>query len=63
MKKSIRRRKSSISEARSYAAIGRFWDKHDLGKFWHRTQRVKATITEEKRRQLNRKERIDRKVD
>jgi hypothetical protein len=33
--------KSFISQAMSCSAIGKFWDEHDLTKFWHRTRPVK----------------------
>jgi hypothetical protein len=36
--------KSFISQARSYSAIGKFWDEHDLTKFWHRTRPVKFKV-------------------
>ncbi len=30
--------KSSISQAASYAEMGKFWDNHDLGDYWDQTQ-------------------------
>ncbi len=36
--------KSSISEARSYAEIGEFWDKHDLADFWDQTTPVEFEV-------------------
>ena len=36
--------KSSISQARSYSAIGEFWDEHDLTRYWHRTRPVKFKV-------------------
>ena len=37
--------KSSISKARSYAKIGEFWDKHDLGgDYWSRTRKVNFDV-------------------
>ncbi len=30
--------KSSLSKARSYAAIGEFWDTHDLTEYWDQTK-------------------------
>jgi hypothetical protein len=44
MRRNIRRRKSSISKARSYAEIGEFWDKHDLSDFWKKTRKVKFDV-------------------
>lgn len=32
--------KSSISKARSYKAIGEFWDTHDLADYWDQTKPV-----------------------
>jgi len=40
----MRKSKSSISKARSYAEIGEFWDKHDLGDYWSRTRKVKFDV-------------------
>ena len=34
----MRKGKSSISKAKSYQEIGNFWDKHDLGDYWHKTK-------------------------
>lgn len=31
---------SSVSGARSYKAIGEFWDEHDLSDFWDKTHEV-----------------------
>lgn len=36
--------KSSISKAQSYEAIGEFWDKHDLTKFWKQTKSAKFKV-------------------
>ena len=33
--------RSSISKARSYAEIGEYWDKHDLNNVWRKTKKVK----------------------
>lgn len=44
MKGTIRRSKNSISNARSYAEIGKFWDEHDLGNFWGKTRKVKFDV-------------------
>ena len=43
MRKSVRRRKSSISKAGSYSEIGKFWDEHELVEFWHKTRKIKVT--------------------
>ncbi|HLB74112.1 MAG TPA: CopG family antitoxin [Sedimentisphaerales bacterium] len=37
-------RKSSISKARTYAAIGDFWDTHDLSDFWDKTRSARADV-------------------
>ena len=40
----MKKSKSSISKARSYAEIGEFWDEHDLSDFWKKTRRVKFDV-------------------
>jgi hypothetical protein len=40
----MKRGKSSISKARSYAEIGEFWDKQDLSDFWSKTRKVKFDV-------------------
>jgi CopG antitoxin of type II toxin-antitoxin system len=40
----MKRGKSSISKARSYAEIGEFWDEHDLSKYWGKTRKVKFDV-------------------
>jgi hypothetical protein len=40
----MKKGKSSISKARSYAEIGEFWDEHDLGDFWQKTRKVKFDV-------------------
>ena len=40
----MKKGKSSISKAQSYAEIGEFWDKHDLSDFWDKTRRVKFDV-------------------
>jgi hypothetical protein len=40
----MKKNKSSISKARSYAAIGEFWDEHDLIDFWGKTRKVKFEV-------------------
>jgi hypothetical protein len=37
-------RKSSVSEARTYAEIGDFWDEHDLSDHWGATRPVRADV-------------------
>ena len=37
-------RKGSISKARTYAAMGDFWDTHDLSDFWDKTRPARATV-------------------
>jgi hypothetical protein len=49
MKKDDRRkrsvgRKSSVSKARTYAALGEFWDEHDLSDFWGKTRPARADV-------------------
>jgi transposase-like protein len=39
--------KSSISKARSYAAIGEYWNKHDLSDNWEKTKKVKFEVVAE----------------
>ncbi|TMA82016.1 MAG: hypothetical protein E6J74_38145 [Deltaproteobacteria bacterium] len=40
----MKKSKSSISKARSYAEIGEFWDKHDLSDYWSKTRKVKFDV-------------------
>ena len=40
----MKKNKSSISKARSYAEIGEFWDEHDLGKVWGKTKKVRFDV-------------------
>jgi len=40
----MKKSKSSISKARSYAEIGEFWDKHDLSDVWPKTRKVKFEV-------------------
>lgn len=37
-------RKSSVSHAATYAAIGGFWDEHDLSDYWDKTRSVRADV-------------------
>ena len=36
--------KSSMSNASSYAAIGEYWDGHDLAEHWDQTQEVQFDV-------------------
>jgi hypothetical protein len=40
----MKKNKSSISNASSYAKIGEFWDAHDLSDFWKKTRKVKFDV-------------------
>ncbi len=40
----MKKGKSSISKARSYAEIGEYWDKHDLSDVWGKTKKVKFDV-------------------
>lgn len=40
----MRKNKSSISKAPSYAGIGEFWDQHDLSDYWGKTRKVKFDV-------------------
>jgi hypothetical protein len=40
----MKKGKSSISKARSYAEIGEFWDEHDLSGYWGKTRKVKFDV-------------------
>jgi CopG antitoxin of type II toxin-antitoxin system len=40
----MRKSKSSISKARSYAKIGEFWDRQDLSNYWGKTRKVKFDV-------------------
>src|SRR5688572_3299970 len=40
----MKKSKSSISKARSYAEIGEFWDEHDLDDFWTRTRKINFDV-------------------
>ena len=43
----MKKSKSSISKARSYAEIGEYWDKHDLSDTWGKTKKVKFEVVAE----------------
>lgn len=36
----MKKAKTPISKARSYAEIGEFWDEHDLNDYWGKTKKV-----------------------
>ncbi len=36
--------KSSLSKAKTYEAIGDFWDTHDVSAVWDRTRAVRANV-------------------
>lgn len=40
----MRKSKSSVSKARSYAEIGEFWEMHDLSDFWAKTKKIKFDV-------------------
>ncbi|HEY1270063.1 MAG TPA: CopG family antitoxin [Candidatus Binatia bacterium] len=40
----MKKNKSAISKARSYAEMGEFWDEHDLSDFWGKTRKVKFEV-------------------
>lgn len=40
----MKRCRSSIFKARSYAEIGEFWDEHDLSDFWGKTRKVRFDV-------------------
>ena len=40
----MKKSKSSISKARSYAEIGEFWDEQDLSDYWDKTRKVKFDV-------------------
>ncbi len=43
----MKKSKSSISKANSYAEIGEFWDEHDLSDYWDKTRKVKFDVVVE----------------
>jgi CopG antitoxin of type II toxin-antitoxin system len=40
----MKKTKSSISKACSYAEIGEFWDEHDVSDYWGKTRKVKFDV-------------------
>ena len=43
----MKKNRSSISKARSYAKIGEYWDDHDLSDVWGKTRKVKFEVVAE----------------
>jgi len=43
----MKKNRSSISKAQSYAEIGEFWDEHDLSDFWGKTRKVRFDVVVE----------------
>ena len=43
-RKKSQNRRSSISNARTYAEIGEFWDGHDLSDFWGQTRPTRVDV-------------------
>ena len=43
----MKKLKSSISKARSYAQLGEYWDKHDLSDMWGKTKKLKFEVVAE----------------
>lgn len=43
----MKKNRSSISKARSYAKIGEYWDDHDLSDVWGKTRKVKFDVVAE----------------
>ncbi|HTM10817.1 MAG TPA: CopG family antitoxin [Verrucomicrobiae bacterium] len=44
----MKKNKSSISKASSYAEMGKFWDEHDLSESWSRTKKMKFDVVLER---------------
>jgi hypothetical protein len=40
----MKKAKSSLSKAKSYSEIGRYWDAHDLSDFWKDTKKTAFDI-------------------
>jgi hypothetical protein len=43
----MKKNKTSISKAGSYAEIGEYWDEHDLSDVWGKTKKVKFEVVAE----------------
>lgn len=52
----MNRRKTTISQADSYEAIGEYWDAHDLGEVWDQTRPVEMEFAPEEEAVLYRVE-------
>ena len=48
----MKKRRSSISKARSYAESGEYWDMHDLNAVWDKTRKVKFEVVAERKSYL-----------
>ena len=44
----MKKRRSSISMARSYSESGEYWDRHDLNAVWDKTRKVKFEVVAER---------------
>ncbi len=51
-RKASARRKSSVSGAGTYAAIGEFWDEHDLSDYWSGTRPARGDVNLESEESL-----------
>ncbi|MEE4356013.1 MAG: CopG family antitoxin [Desulfococcaceae bacterium] len=40
----MKKNKSSVSDADSYAKIGEFWDTHDLADYWDQTEEIEFDV-------------------
>jgi len=38
------RKRSSVSKAGTYAAMGEFWDEHDLSDYWDKTRPARGDV-------------------
>jgi hypothetical protein len=45
-------RKTSVSKAGTYAAIGEFWDEHDLSDYWGQTRATRVNVDVESEESL-----------
>lgn len=43
----MKKTRTSVSKASSYAEIGEFWDTHDLSKFWDKTKPARLDVAME----------------
>jgi hypothetical protein len=44
MKKRTHQRRSSVWKGGTYAAMGEFWDEHDLSDYWAKTRPARADV-------------------